>query len=199
MNKAIDVIDKFGRKQHRANGILQDGDHMNVPLKMMDSRPVIDPRLEQAMRDADAAKRLEAFDARQHRPGPFVADALPDRDRIDHLAALADANQARDKRIARTNDAWKTPPTLNDVTEIIGPVTTPEEEQARINKQIGAPDARQARTARMNVAWKTPPAVNDAEIKPAASTITPKPGETIDHAAARDRRTERAWLQKTAS
>ena len=112
--KPIDVIDKFGRKAHRANGILQDGDHMNVPLKLMDSKPNIDPRLEQAMRDAADTKRLEAFDIRHHRPGHYVPDTMPTADRLNHINAVSDAEKARADRIKRNNDAWKSPPAIID-------------------------------------------------------------------------------------
>lgn len=99
MDKAIEVIDRNGNRVVRHNGILQDGDSMRVPVKLMDNAPPRDPRLAAAIAEANAAKRMEAFDARHHRPGYGITDAK----------AAQTSDQLRAQRDARMNAAWKTP------------------------------------------------------------------------------------------
>jgi hypothetical protein len=140
--KPVTVIDKQGNRVVRANGILQDGDHMRV-IGIHDNKPNIDPRLEQAMRDAVDVRRLEQFDARHHRPGPFIADRMPAADRLNHINALTDAEKARDARTARMNAAWKAPPPIVDQEfEPRPPARTADEHPA---------DARDRRT---EAAWQ---------------------------------------------
>jgi hypothetical protein len=104
----IEVTDKLGRRVTRADGILQDGDRCTVPIRLMDSA---NPALVEAAARAEAAKRIEQFDASHgagHKPGYATQDA--------GSAGLT----AREARDATMRDAWKNPPsvTTNDATAI---------------------------------------------------------------------------------
>jgi hypothetical protein len=63
--KEYEVIDRNGRFVRRTkgdgNGIVQDGEGIRVPLKLMDNA---DPALVAATALADSVRRVEAFDAR---------------------------------------------------------------------------------------------------------------------------------------
>lgn len=133
----IEVTDKAGRRVTRADGVLQDGDRIVVPMPMMDSA---NPALAEAMARAEAAKRVEQFDASRgvgHKPGYSTQDA-------------GDAGfTAREARDARVRDAWKNPPsvTTNNATAIeqvavVGSAATNEQLFAARDQAIAARDKR---------------------------------------------------------
>lgn len=95
-----EVTDKLGRRVTRADGILQDGDRLAVPIRMMDSA---NPALAEAAARAEAAKRIEQFDASHgagHKPGYATQDAG------------VTGFTAREARDANMRDAWKNPPAV---------------------------------------------------------------------------------------
>ena len=134
-----EVTDKYGKRVTRANGVLQDGDVLRVPMRLMDAR---DPGLAAAAALADAVRRNEAFDAaRGHRPG-FVMPQAQD--------AYAAGEAARDARDARLRDAYKSPPSV-----------TPLEKAATIEPTATRADAAAVRDAviadrdrRTSEAWR---------------------------------------------
>lgn len=98
-NDYIDVIDKHG-KPTRRRGIMQDGDVLRVPIRLMDHG---NPALMAAMAEAQAVKRIEQFDAAHsvgHRPGFGMLDA----------AATNERELLRDERNAKLANAWRKPP-----------------------------------------------------------------------------------------
>jgi hypothetical protein len=92
-----EVIDKYGKRARRPNGVLQDGDRLTVKMTMMDAA---NPALAHAAAAAEAIKRAEAFDAGHHPQ----ASRYGTRD-----AASENAREARD---ARMRDAWKQPTSI---------------------------------------------------------------------------------------
>lgn len=93
----MEVTDKYGKRVRR-DGVLQDGDRMTVPMRMMDAA---NPALAAAAALADTVRRNEQFDARGHRPG-FVGGS-------DVYDA---ADKAREARDAGVRDAWRNPPAV---------------------------------------------------------------------------------------
>lgn len=135
-----EVIDRLGRKVMRPNGVLQDGDKLSVPVRMMDSA---NAELLAAANLADQARRNEAFDARGHRPG---------------YAAPHDAGDAaREARDQRMRDRWKTAPPVatadNKTTDhkpvVIEPTAPLAELQAARDQAISSRDKR------LETAWRT--------------------------------------------
>ena len=90
---------------NRLDGILQDGDTLRVPLRLMDAG---NPALAQAAASADAIRRAEQFDMAQH----------PQSNRYGTRDQAAE--NAREARDARMRDVWKHSPsvTKNDATAI---------------------------------------------------------------------------------
>lgn len=134
------VTDKYGNRVTRANGVLQDGDRMTVKINMMDG---IDPTLAKAAAAAEAARRVEAFDAGLH---PQAA----------RYGKTADSSHdARERRDARMIDAWKNPPsvakgdaTALETVKVVGP-------SAPVEQLIAARDQAHAnRDKRLERAWQ---------------------------------------------
>ena len=98
-----EVIDRSGKRVRR-DGVLQDGDRLVVRMPMMDAAI---PGFAAAAALADTVKRIEQFDARNHRPGFATCDA----------ATSATIEKALDDRDKRLSEAWKTP-TSSDATTI---------------------------------------------------------------------------------
>jgi hypothetical protein len=96
-----EVIDRNGKKVTRGD-ILQDGDRMIVRMNMMDGADPAIAALASAAALADSVRRLEQFDARNHRPGFATRDA----------ATSTTIEKALADRDARLNDAWKNPPSV---------------------------------------------------------------------------------------
>jgi hypothetical protein len=137
MTTKSEVYDRDGKRVTRPNGILQDGDMARVPMRMMDA---VDPGLAAATALADAVRRNEQFDARGHRPG-FIGKP--------------DDTSARDAYFTRANDAWKSPPALDDKTKNVikdanlDPQTSPTEDlKAARDRAVSDRDAR------TQAAWK---------------------------------------------
>lgn len=133
-----EIIDRYGKRVTRSNGVLQDGDFLRVKLTMLDAS---DPRLVAAAMLADAVKRNEQFDARNHRPGYATRDA----------ASTASVEKVLADRDARLTDAWKTPPSVlvagSDITPvekvaIVGPAAGNEALFAARDKVISDRDRR---------------------------------------------------------
>jgi hypothetical protein len=101
--KDYEVYDRNGKLATRPNGILQAGDTMRVKMNLMDG--MSNPALADAAARAEAQRRIEAFDARQHRPG-FVStqDAYDAGDKL------------REARDARLRDSWRNPPSVTTNT-----------------------------------------------------------------------------------
>ncbi|MBI5320884.1 hypothetical protein [Bradyrhizobium sp.] len=136
----MEVIDKYGKRVRR-DGVLQDGDRMTVPMRMMD---VANPGLAAAAALADAVKRNEQFDGRQHRPG--FAGTTQD------VYAAGDA--AREARDASIRDAWRNPPPVIDTAKpsepaALVPVTAPNAQLFAARDQAIAD-----RDRRVQAAWK---------------------------------------------
>jgi hypothetical protein len=137
--KPIEVIDKSGERVTRHNGILADGDHLRVPLKMMDGLPKGNPVLLASIAAADNLRRTETFDARHHVPG----FRLPDE------ALITAADKARDARIKRTGDAWRSPPPVIDQQTIKPNIP------ARTDTPPTSDELVAARDRRVSEAWKS--------------------------------------------
>lgn len=116
-----EVVDRLGHKVTRPNGVLQDGDKLSVPVRMMDSSP--DFRGHKpgfAISDAyDAADRARvARDAKlidRWKNAPPVATVEKQQDRVAPVtvnasAPLAELQAARDAAVAqrdkRLESAW---------------------------------------------------------------------------------------------
>lgn len=139
MSEAIEVIDRNGNRVLRANGILQDGDHLRT-IRMHDHAIPPDPRLAAAMAAADRTKRAEAFQAARHQPGYGLMDA----------ATAAQSDRLYDERNAKLSRAWKAP--------IIAPQ---EQSQRRDQPPPPTPKTTQshddlvaARDRRLSEAWR---------------------------------------------
>ena len=135
MSKAIEVIDKNGNRVVRANGILADGDRTRVPVTLMDHSIPRDPRLTAAIAEANAAKRMEAFDARHHRP------------RSGDTSATTEATLA--KRDQRLQDAWRSPAAVYDAAKPIKPDLPAPGPNGPTHDQLIA-----ARDRRISEAWR---------------------------------------------
>lgn len=137
----MEVTDKYGKRVRR-DGVLQDGDRMTVPMRMMDAA---NPALAAAAALADAVKRNEQFDARgHHRPG-FVGAG-------DVYDAADKAREARDAGIA---NAWRNPPPVivEDVAvkpaAIVPPTASNEQLFAARDQAVAERDRR------ISDAWKS--------------------------------------------
>jgi hypothetical protein len=131
-----EILDKYGKRVTRPNGVLQDGDTYRVPMRMMDA---VDPGLAAAAALADAVRRNEQFDASHaagHKPGYSTQDA-------------GDAGvTAREARDAKMLDAWKNPPSVTtgdapvneQIAVIVGPTAPVEQLQAARDKVIAQRD-----------------------------------------------------------
>jgi hypothetical protein len=97
----FEVIDRNGKRVRR-DGVLQDGDTLRVPLRLVDGADPALTALAAAASLADAVKRNEQFDARGHRPGYATQ------------VASTDGATARDQYHARNRDAWRNPPPVVD-------------------------------------------------------------------------------------
>jgi hypothetical protein len=131
-----EVTDKLGRRVTRADGILQDGDRLAVPIRMMDSA---NPALAEAAARAEAAKRIEQFDASHgagHKPGYSTQDA--------GVAGFT----AREERDAKTRDAWKNPPAVlvedkaDESAAVVSPTASNEQLLAARDQAIANRDKR---------------------------------------------------------
>jgi hypothetical protein len=143
----VEVTDKLGRRVTRANGILQDGDRLAVPMRIMDSA---NSALLEAAARAEAARRIEQFDASHgvgHRPGYAAQDAGNS------------GFTAREARDAAMRDAWKNPsavivedkadkPDANKPVAVVPP-TAPKEQLAAARDAVVA-----ARDKRLEAAWQ---------------------------------------------
>jgi hypothetical protein len=138
----IEVTDKLGRRVKRADGILQDGDRLAVPMRIMDSA---NPALVEAAARAEAVRRVEQFDASRgvgHRPGYATQDAGG--------AGMA----AREARDARLRDSWKNPDPVAvedrpDEPAALLPPTAPNEQLLAARDAVLA-----ARDRRLEAAWQ---------------------------------------------
>jgi hypothetical protein len=139
--KDYDVIDKHGKRVTRVNGVLQDGDSIRVRMNLMDAA---NPALAHAAAVADALKRAEAFDARQHRPG-FVAT----QDAYD----AGDA--AREARDALVRDAWRKPAPVIDEAKPIQPAAIVPPTASKEQLFAAADQAAAERDRRLESAWKS--------------------------------------------
>lgn len=133
----IEVTDKYGKRVTRPNGILQDGDRLNVKMTMMDAT---NPALMAAAALAGSIRRAEQFDMRHHPQTPRYGTTD---------AASVNAREARDTRM---RDAWKNPP-RNDATAIeqvavVGPSAPDEQLFAARDQAIANRDRR------LEAAWQ---------------------------------------------
>jgi hypothetical protein len=138
----VEVTDKLGRRVTRSDGILQDGDRLAVPMRIMDSA---NPALAEAAARADAARRIEQFDASHgagHKPGYATQDA--------GNAGFTAREAYRD----RLNDAWKNPApvTVEDKADKPAAVVPPTASNEQL---VAARDAIvAARDKRTEAAWQ---------------------------------------------
>lgn len=95
-----EVIDRTGQKVKRS-GVLQDGDKLVVRMQMMDAS---NTGLAAAAALADAVRRNEQFDARNHKPGYASRDA----------ASTASVEKVLANRDAALTNAWRQPPSVTD-------------------------------------------------------------------------------------
>lgn len=138
----IEVTDKLGRRVKRPDGMLQDGDRIAVPMRIMDSANLA---LIEAAARADAAKRIEAFDKSHgvgYKPGYSTQDA--------GNAGFTAREAYRD----RLHDAWKNPPALVVEDKAVKPATVvpptaPKEQLAAARDAVVA-----ARDKRLEAAWQ---------------------------------------------
>ncbi|WP_050627367.1 hypothetical protein [Bradyrhizobium viridifuturi] len=133
-NDYIDVIDKRGVRVRR-HGILQDGDRTTIRMTLMDNG---DPALMAAIAEAQAARRIEQFDALHagHRPSVAV---MTD-------AATAERERLRDARNAKLSNAWRNPP---PVVDQVTPHHAPPTKTTLTHDELIA-----ARDRRLEAAWK---------------------------------------------
>jgi hypothetical protein len=134
------VTDKYGKRVER-NGILQDGDTLRVPIRLMDAE---NPGLANALALAQSRRRAEDFDMKLH----------PQTSRYGTTADAA--HDARERRDARMVDAWKNPPSVTkgdatalETVKVVGP-------SAPVEQLIAARDQAHAnRDKRLERAWQT--------------------------------------------
>ena len=102
----MDVIDKNGKRVRRANGIVQDGDHVLVPLRMMDHMP-IDPALQRAI---DRARITPKSTPSQRTVNVTIHGALtPDERMALEVSGKFEAGPLRDAIHKRVTDLVNEP------------------------------------------------------------------------------------------
>lgn len=129
----IEVTDKYGKRVTRADGILQDGDSIRVPMRMMDAD---NPGLANAMALAHSLRRVEQFDMKLH---PQAA-RYGTTDAASHTA-----REARDQRM---RDAWTIPASVTkgdailEQVAIVGPSAPTEQLFAARDQALANRDKR---------------------------------------------------------
>ena len=96
----FEVIDRNGKRVRR-DGVLQDGDTLRVPLRLVDGADPALTALAAAASLADAVKRNEQFDARGHRPGYATQVASTDGATAFSDAPLPAAKSWSNRYLAR--------------------------------------------------------------------------------------------------
>lgn len=109
MTKDSILYDKDGKRVHRRDGVVADGDRLVIGMRLMDAASALSSVVSLRDAEGDAPPTQEQLDAAYQARCSRMEDAWrqPDQQTTEKQAPLASVDDAIEQRNRRLENAWK--------------------------------------------------------------------------------------------